>query len=173
MFVYYYFLFLRGVLFFLSSPLDFFIVFFFALPINAFWLRIDSKMAFSFPLPALPSKLTCAIPNDVMHRRYGSDFGPAEYSSSLGALKGAAAPYTYGQVMYTEAGYENGGMEDSFDVYHNPFEASNSSTKYPGLSPDMASLLDWTPAILILLITCINLAGVDWLMRFETFLGVM
>eukprot|EP00039_Didymoeca_costata_P011637 m.164418 g.164418 ORF g.164418 m.164418 type:complete len:549 (-) comp15235_c0_seq5:3287-4933(-) len=41
------------------------------------------------------------------------------------------------------------------------------------LARDVRLALDYTPIMLIVGITAINLGGVDWLMRFETLLGVM
>ena len=39
------------------------------------------------------------------------------------------------------------------------------------LEADLLLVVDYLPIIVIVLITMINLAGVDWLMRFESFLG--
>ena len=48
--------------------------------------------------------------------------------------------------------------------------AGGCTTDLEGLP---AGLEDWVPVLVILFITLVNLAGVDWLVRFEMLLGVL
>jgi len=91
----------------------------------------------------------------------------------------AAAPpfyeYTYDDTPHGMSPASNYGMSPARNMDYYTDYRNNGTTDaiVEEIEKDLLLMVDYLPIIVICLITLINLAGVDWLMRFESFLGLM
>ena len=85
------------------------------------------------------------------------------------------SPARYDDTPHGMSPASNYGMSPARNMDYYTDYRNNGTTDaiVEEIEKDLLLMVDYLPIIVICLITLINLAGVDWLMRFESFLGLM